>query len=278
MNTIREIQKLNQRELESVVPPSASWHTDYRDTAYVHIGGLSFDLTEGDIVTIFSQYGEPVWLKLARDKETGKSKGYAWLKYEDQRSCDLAVDNLGGATVLERVLKVDHTRYKKRDDEEEADAAFNISFQREGRDEKSSKKRLGSASESDDERPLLKEEIELAELMRSHDDDDPMKAYLIEEKKEEVSHALARQKKELRRSKGDKHRHRHRDRSKRERIETGRDDNHRHRHRRHYEDRRRVDDKRDETKRIPYQDRDSDDERHRPHKDRDRRDSHRHRD
>ena len=229
-------------------------------------------------MTIFSQYGEPVWLKLARDKETGKSKGYAWLKYEDQRSCDLAVDNLGGATVLERVLKVDHTRYKKRDDEEEADAAFNISFQREGRDEKSSKKRLGSASESDDERPLLKEEIELAELMRSHDDDDPMKAYLIEEKKEEVSHALARQKKELRRSKGDKHRHRHRDRSKRERIETGRDDNHRHRHRRHYEDRRRVDDKRDETKRIPYQDRDSDDERHRSHKDRDRRDSHRHRD
>ena len=58
-----------------------------------------------------------MWLKLARDKETGKSKGFAFLKYEDQRSTDLAVDNFSGATVLDRIIRVDHTRYKKRDDE-----------------------------------------------------------------------------------------------------------------------------------------------------------------
>ena len=34
-----------------------------------------------------------------RDEETGKSKGFAFIKYEDQRSTVLAVDNLCGIEV-----------------------------------------------------------------------------------------------------------------------------------------------------------------------------------
>ena len=119
MNSIRKIRELNDRELEHGISPEASWHADYRDTAYIYIGGLPFDLSEGDIIAIFSQYGEPVHVHLIRDKDTGKSKGFAFLKYEDQRSTDLAVDNLGGATVMGRLLRVDHTRYKKKDDPDE---------------------------------------------------------------------------------------------------------------------------------------------------------------
>jgi RNA-binding motif X-linked protein 2 len=65
-------------------------------------------MNEGDIVTVFSQFGEIVDCRLIRDKETGKSKGFAYLAYEDQRSTDLAVDNLNGSSVCDRVLKVDH--------------------------------------------------------------------------------------------------------------------------------------------------------------------------
>ena len=117
MNQIRQIERLNQRELDKCVPPNASWHTDYRDTAYIYIGGLPFELSEGDVLTIFSQYGNPVHINLIRDKETGKSRGFAFLKYEDQRSCDLAVDNLSGAGVLGRVLGVDHCRYQLKEGE-----------------------------------------------------------------------------------------------------------------------------------------------------------------
>lgn len=75
------------------------------------------------MLAIFSQYGNPVFVDLMRDKDTGKSKGFAFLKYEDQRSTVLAVDNLDGATVLGRTIRVDHTFYKaKRDDEELANA------------------------------------------------------------------------------------------------------------------------------------------------------------
>jgi RNA-binding motif protein, X-linked 2 len=118
MNKIRQIAELNKRELEQAIPPNASWHTDYRDTSTVYVGGLDPRLSEGDVLAIFSQFGEPVWLRLARDRDTGKSKGFGWLRYEDQRSCDLAVDNLSGADVLGRKLGVDHARYKKREGED----------------------------------------------------------------------------------------------------------------------------------------------------------------
>lgn len=51
---------------------------------------------------------------MPRDKNTGKPRGFAFLMYEDQRSTILAVDNLNGAKVLERTLRVDHVKdYKQ---------------------------------------------------------------------------------------------------------------------------------------------------------------------
>lgn len=59
------------------------------------------------------RYGEIVDVNLPRDKETGKTKGFGFLMYEDQRSTILAVDNLNGATVLDRTLRVDHVKKYK---------------------------------------------------------------------------------------------------------------------------------------------------------------------
>jgi RNA-binding motif X-linked protein 2 len=202
-------------------PPEASWHADYRDTAYIYIGGLPFELTEGDILTIFSQFGEPVHLNLVRDKDTGKSKGFAFLKYEDQRSTDLAVDNLGGASVMGRLLRVDHVRYKRREEEglvdnlADVEEGVGMKGDDEARDMKRKKKMRRTESESDGEerrkkRPLLKEERELARLIEEHDDEDPMKEFLIQEKKEEVERALEMVKSSRCRGESEEHRRHHR--------------------------------------------------------------------
>ncbi|KAF9640859.1 putative u2 snrnp component ist3 protein [Lasiodiplodia theobromae] len=232
MNKIRQVKELNKRELEAGITPEGSWHADYRDTAFIYIGGLPYDVSEGDIVTIFSQYGEPVYVNLVRDKETGKSKGFAFLKYEDQRSCDLAVDNMSGAQVMGRIISVDHTRYKKKEGEELRDNTYGAP---EDEDEGTGavKKAADTESESEEEsRPVLKEERELAELLRNHDDDDPMKAYLIKEKKAEVEEAIKEWKAKNggSKKKNERRKHRHH-RSRRDRDED--DEERRHRRRRH---------------------------------------------
>ncbi|SBS89036.1 RNA-binding protein, putative [Plasmodium ovale curtisi] len=144
---IRTIEKLNEAELKNIGNSDSSWHDQYKDSSYIYIGNLDTRLTEGDIVIVFSQFGEPIDVNLVRDKETGiyrefhsllnkdayydsycvnttyrcyllfphkkgceicKSKGYCFLSYEDQRSTILAVDNFNGFKLLEKPLVVDH--------------------------------------------------------------------------------------------------------------------------------------------------------------------------
>jgi RNA-binding motif X-linked protein 2 len=108
-------RKATKREIELGLSESASWHAEFKHSAYVFIGGLDFALTEGDVLAVFSQYGEIVDLNLVRDKTTGKPRGFAFVAYEDQRSTNLAVDNLSGAKVAGRIVRVEHvSNYKKK--------------------------------------------------------------------------------------------------------------------------------------------------------------------
>lgn len=49
-----------------------------------------------------------------KDQDTGKSRGFAFLAYEDQRSTVLAVDNLSGSKVAGRTIRVEHVDDYKR--------------------------------------------------------------------------------------------------------------------------------------------------------------------
>lgn len=114
MNTIREIQQINQQELDRGIAGTAgSWHAKYASSAWVYVGNLDYELTEGDVVCVLSQFGEIEDLSLSRDPETGKSRGFAFVKYEDARSCVLAVDNLVGVEVCGRKIRVDHVENYK---------------------------------------------------------------------------------------------------------------------------------------------------------------------
>lgn len=124
MYNINATKKLGDVELKEGYEGNRSWHHQFRHSAYVYVGGLPQGLTEGDVVIVFSQFGEIVDINLIRDQSTGKSKGFAFVCYEDQRSTVLAVDNMNGAQLLNRTLRVDHVdKYKapKKLDENEKD-------------------------------------------------------------------------------------------------------------------------------------------------------------
>ncbi|KAL7052900.1 hypothetical protein AAHC03_026663 [Spirometra sp. Aus1] len=105
---------INERELRlGYTGKVSSWHRQYKDSAWIFIGGLSYELTEGDVICAFSQYGEVANINLVRDRDTGKPKGFAFLCYENQKSTILATDNLNGIKLGGRTIRVDHVeKYK----------------------------------------------------------------------------------------------------------------------------------------------------------------------
>ncbi|KAL6741166.1 hypothetical protein Aduo_014445 [Ancylostoma duodenale] len=88
-----------------------------RKSAWIFIGGLLSDLTEGDIITVFSQFGEVVNINLPRHKQTGNPRGFCFLCYRDQASTTLAVDNFNGITV-DYVEEYKEPKYRERADED----------------------------------------------------------------------------------------------------------------------------------------------------------------
>lgn len=56
-----------------------------------NFGGFLLIESKGFSFDWVSRYGEIVDVNLVRDKGTGKSKGFAFVAYEDQRSTNLAV-------------------------------------------------------------------------------------------------------------------------------------------------------------------------------------------
>lgn len=107
-HNINAVARLSEREIHYKTKPLETWHKQYRKSCYIYVGGLDYRLTEGDLVVVFSEFGQPIDVHLARDRETGLSRGFAFIGYEDQRSTDIAVDNLNGIKLLGRRIRVDH--------------------------------------------------------------------------------------------------------------------------------------------------------------------------
>lgn len=116
MNNVRSIENLTEQEFKHGIfggITGGSWHEKYIGSAWVFVGGLNYELTEGDIICVMSQWGEVEDIHLVREKETNKSKGFAFIKYEDYRSTILAVDNFNGISLLGRTLRCDHVENYK---------------------------------------------------------------------------------------------------------------------------------------------------------------------
>lgn len=187
------------------------------------------------------------------------------MKYEDQRSTSLAVDNLGGATILGRIIRVDHSRYKP----EEGKIVDEIAHSNQGEKAKNEendgegyKKRRKHDGVSGggngrrmriSPRVVFKEELELRKLIQEQDEEDPMKEYLIRQKKEDAEKAYEKSRKEKKLSK-------HRYKSERDRKSKHTHRSHRHRSQSRESSRRRSQstDRRQSTKSLGEMDRNRD--------------------
>lgn len=65
---IKNTQKISREEIAAGYSDSQSWHARFKHSAYVFAGGLPYVLTDGDLLAIFSQYGEIIDVNLVRYK------------------------------------------------------------------------------------------------------------------------------------------------------------------------------------------------------------------
>ena len=63
---IKNTQKISRQEIAAGVSESQSWHARFKHSAYIYAGGLPYNLTDGDLLAVFSQYGEVIDVNLVR--------------------------------------------------------------------------------------------------------------------------------------------------------------------------------------------------------------------
>lgn len=75
----------------------------------MYVGNLAFQSTEDDIQKLFSQYGEVKSVNLITDRETGRSRGFAFVEMSAE-DANAAIQSLDGTNVEGRNLKINEAR------------------------------------------------------------------------------------------------------------------------------------------------------------------------
>lgn len=78
-----------------------------RNPRVVFIGNIPFEVTEEQLIDIFKEVGPVLSFRLMFDRETGRSRGYAFCEYADSETAASAIRNLTGYDIGGRHLKVD---------------------------------------------------------------------------------------------------------------------------------------------------------------------------
>ncbi|XP_043989781.1 cold inducible RNA binding protein a isoform X5 [Gambusia affinis] len=77
------------------------------DEGKLFIGGLSFETNEDSLAAAFGKYGTIEKVDVIRDKETGRSRGFGFVKYDNVEDAKDALDAMNGKTLDGRAIRVD---------------------------------------------------------------------------------------------------------------------------------------------------------------------------
>ena len=76
----------------------------------LYVGNLSFDTTENDLQAEFEQFGKVVEAALVTDRETGRSRGFAFVTMGSPAEGEAAIKALEGKEFQGRALTVNEAR------------------------------------------------------------------------------------------------------------------------------------------------------------------------
>lgn len=72
----------------------------------IFVAGLPYDLDDAELIEIFEKFGTITSAKVAIDKETGKSKGFAFVDMPNKEEALEAIDGLNDVSLGKKPLVV----------------------------------------------------------------------------------------------------------------------------------------------------------------------------
>ncbi|KAM0041669.1 putative RNA recognition motif domain, nucleotide-binding alpha-beta plait domain superfamily [Helianthus debilis subsp. tardiflorus] len=84
---------------------------DIRDTYSLLVLNITFRTTADDLFPLFDKYGKVVDVFIPRDRRTGDSRGFAFVRYKYADEAQKAVDKLDGRVVDGREIMVQFAKY-----------------------------------------------------------------------------------------------------------------------------------------------------------------------
>jgi RNA recognition motif-containing protein len=76
----------------------------------LYVGNLSYSTTEDDLRTLFMQAGMVASVALIKDRDSGRSKGFAFVEMSNQVEAEKAISMFNGYQMGDRELKVNLAR------------------------------------------------------------------------------------------------------------------------------------------------------------------------
>lgn len=76
----------------------------------IYVGNLSYRMTEEELEATFSPFGEVIRVKIVKDRETHRSKGFGFVEMQDSEAGNKAIEELNGKEVGGRELRVNEAR------------------------------------------------------------------------------------------------------------------------------------------------------------------------
>ena len=78
----------------------------------IFVGNLSYRTTQDELQTAFAQYGGVERVNIVTDRDTGQSRGFAFVEMRDSAEAQAAITHLNGTELNGRVLNVNEARPK----------------------------------------------------------------------------------------------------------------------------------------------------------------------
>jgi RNA recognition motif-containing protein len=76
----------------------------------LYVGNLSYSTTEDDLRTLFAQAGTVASVALIKDRDTGQSKGFAFVEMSTQAEAQKAISQFNAKEFKDRALTVNLAR------------------------------------------------------------------------------------------------------------------------------------------------------------------------